>query len=163
MHVSWILNKDKHETKGRRDGHSDGFGSTELLSHSAMTGNLQHVGSEVCGVGKDCNARSEQSGFTPKTLSNSLSLRGPCRYGIASPITDEMVSSWVCKEPQSFPLQRGRLVFHVFYATSSSSWHSLMCYNTLLHTTGTHRLSLQMVIELKEADLFIFSKRNAQK
>lgn len=59
MHVSWILNKDKHETKGRRDGHSDGFGSTELLSHSAMTGNLQHVGMRYVVLAK--TAMTDQS------------------------------------------------------------------------------------------------------
>lgn len=96
-----------------------------------------------------------------KISSYSLSVRGPCSYTIASPVNDQMVSSWPFKEHESFPLQRRRWVFHVSCATSSSSRHSLilMCYNSLLRNTGTHRISLQMAIELKEADLFILSEK----
>lgn len=64
MHMSWILNKDKCETKGSRDGHSDGLGNTELQSHWAMTGNQQHFWSVICGVGKDRDAWSEESWFS---------------------------------------------------------------------------------------------------
>lgn len=99
----------------------------------------------------------------PRISSYSLSLRGPCSYGIASPINDQMVSSWPCKEHQNLLLWKDWLVFHVSCAASSFSWHSLTSYNMLLRSTGTHRISLQMVIELKEANLFILSKRNAQK
>lgn len=135
-----------------------------------MTGNQQHVGSGYVVLAKTemlDQSNHDSVKLSPllkpsKISSHSLSLRGPCSYGMHL-INDQMVSSWPWKEHQSLLLQRGGLVFHVSCATSSSSWHSLMCYNTLLHNAGTHRISLQMVIELKEADLFILSKRNAQK
>lgn len=75
MHVLDIEWGRKHETKGRRVGHSDGLGNTELLSHWALAGKQQHTGSVICGVGKNCDAWSEQSCFsetepTAKTLQN---------------------------------------------------------------------------------------------
>lgn len=119
--MSWILNKGKHETKGRRDGCSDGLGNTELLSHWAMAGNQQHVGSVICDVDENCGAWSDHVSVKlslllkpSKISSSSLSLRGPCNHGIVSPINDQMVSIWCCKEHQSFLLHRGRLVFLCF-------------------------------------------------
>ena len=136
-----------------------------------MTGNQQRIWSAIRDVSKAHDACSEQSRFsetepTDKTLQNLQPLPESQRaMQLQECISYQMVSSRPCKEHHSLPLQRGRLVFHVSCSTSSSSWHSLimMCYNILLHNTSTDRIFLQMVIELKEADLLILSKIRTQK
>lgn len=89
-HMSWILNKDNYETKGRRDDHSDGLGNTELLSHWAMTCNQQHSGSGYVVLAKtvmpdqnnhDSVKRSPL--LKPSKISSqSLSLRREFSYGM---------------------------------------------------------------------------------